>query len=518
MKHATLSPPTPPAPKCYEEIKALAAGRNRTLASLLALTHTNDPFAADLPSRRTAARWFMTLWRQLRLTRGHHLRRIHYLLVSQSQPVRKPDGRPYENTVADSDYLIKAAQAARYLDMIAPGAFVDRRNPEPTIYLTATHDSPATIFAASGSVDGSSFGDIDGTLSLSWPQLMLEPPHVGQHYHVEMWCEKSTINDILMPLGRMYGINIVTAVGEMSLTRCEGLIERALESERPVRILYLSDFDPGGQSMPVAAARKIEFLLLKHRDLDVQLRIIGLTHEQCIRYRLPRTPIKETERRAAKFEARFGEGGTELDALEALHPGVLERILIGEINRYRDGTLDQRVRAVAAQLQDDLRRVNEAVHARHAKQIAKLEAQREKIETEIRGMYERIVEREHDLEQRARPVMDAIKSELRNEALDLDQYDWPEPNEGDEDDDPLFDYKRNYLDQIARYRTQQGKPTEQLRFSGWEKTCLTCGKGFIAGHPRGKFCSGRCRDKARPPRNRGNGTPGCRCVDKSERT
>jgi hypothetical protein len=74
--------------------------------------------------------------------------------------------------------------------------------------------------------------------------------------------------------------------------------------------------------MPVAMARKIEHNLRTNApDLDIQVRVVLLTKEQCEEYRLPRSPIKESERRAARFEERFGEGTTELDALEALHPG-----------------------------------------------------------------------------------------------------------------------------------------------------------------------------------------------------
>ena len=61
-----------------------------------------------------------------------------------------------------------------------------------------------------------------------------------------------------------------------------------------------------------------------------------LTEDQCRRYRLPRTPIKETERRKSRFEQRFGVGATELDALEALHPGEMRQIVDTEISRYID--------------------------------------------------------------------------------------------------------------------------------------------------------------------------------------
>ena len=53
----------------------------------------------------------------------------------------------------------------------------------------------------------------------------------------------------------------------------------------------------------------------------------------------------------AAFEARYGEGVTELDALEALHPGELERILTPEILRYYDDTLDDQIDSVMSQVQ-----------------------------------------------------------------------------------------------------------------------------------------------------------------------
>ena len=107
------------------------------------------------------------------------------------------------------------------------------------------------------------------------------------------------MNDVLMPLGERYGVNVVTGLGEMSLTRCVELVDRAKASGKPVRILYISDFDPGGASMPVAVARKIEFVVRKEgHDLDIQVRPVVLRREQCIQYRLPRTPIKESEQRA----------------------------------------------------------------------------------------------------------------------------------------------------------------------------------------------------------------------------
>jgi hypothetical protein len=142
----------------------------------------------------------------------------------------------------------------------------------------------------------------------------------AQRVQIESWAEKTTVNDILIPLAERYGAHLVTGAGELSATACSLCVERAKQDGRPVRILYVSDFDPAGQSMPVAVARKIEFLVRDgNLDLDIQVRPVLLTAQQCERYALPRTPIKETELRAGAFEARYGTGATELDALEALH-------------------------------------------------------------------------------------------------------------------------------------------------------------------------------------------------------
>jgi hypothetical protein len=52
-----------------------------------------------------------------------------------------------------------------------------------------------------------------------------DPPQYGpvrlaraQRYHVEVVCEKSTMNDVLIPLCERYGMNLQTGAGELSIT------------------------------------------------------------------------------------------------------------------------------------------------------------------------------------------------------------------------------------------------------------------------------------------------------------
>jgi len=216
-----------------------------------------------------------------------------------------------------------------------------------------------------------------------------------------------------------------------------------------VRILYISDFDPAGLSMPVATARKIEWAIDDCQD--IQLQPVALTHEQCVEYALPRTPIKETELRAARFERRFGEGATELDALEALRPGALEDILVEEITRFYDEDFTQEWVAARTEAHDRLEAIGREIRERHA--------------GEDSGLAQRLADLRRQADELAQDIAEhneVIARELGEACRDL-EFHWPVPREVEEWEDPLFDGQRDYLAQIDRYKQHQGKPTGRRR-------------------------------------------------------
>lgn len=125
------------------------------------------------------------------------------------------------------------------------------------------------------------------------PSLSAGTLTVAQPFLVACWVEKSTQNDILVPLARRYGFNLVAGAGETSEVFARQAVERRLADGRPMRICYISDFDPGGRSVPMGLARKIEVWLAEtDLDLDITLNPIVLTPEQCEHYALPRTPFR----------------------------------------------------------------------------------------------------------------------------------------------------------------------------------------------------------------------------------
>jgi hypothetical protein len=84
-------------PYDYDELRRLASELERPVSSLIVLAPQNDPFYAGAPARHARARWSADLWTRFRLGNGIHLRRIHYRLISQSQPVPDPYGLFYED-------------------------------------------------------------------------------------------------------------------------------------------------------------------------------------------------------------------------------------------------------------------------------------------------------------------------------------------------------------------------------------------------------------------------------------
>jgi hypothetical protein len=423
-------------------IRALAKEMKAPPRDLLALADRNDPFYADISFRKVSAQWFVDVRNQIDFGHRFHIRRAHYKIISQPVPVLKPDGQPYENTHYDWRFLAEASRDARYLGLIDPVSVVDNRNPEATINAAF---EPST--SPSVEVIGDALYEMELPETLDLPELILEGFNAQQRYLVEIWTEKSGQNDILRPLARRYGVNLVSFDGECSEAGCRDAIRRAVESGRPLRILYCSDFDPGGRSMPVAAARKIEFWLRhNHPDLDVTVDPIALLPEQAERYGLPRTPIKEGERRATKFEERFGRGATEIDALEALHPGELHKIVEAGILRHLDPDLSQREAEARNAIGREIRQIEDIVHHRYRSRICAVQEE-----------YSQLREQMIELRQRTEGLWQAIGDDLLAEAPDVSADDVPQARDESDQLAPLFDSGRDYLTQLDWYRRWQGR-------------------------------------------------------------
>lgn len=437
----------------YESLKAAAKQKGMKVTDLIALSPSNDPWAAGKPADVRLARWFAELWQSFGYTEGVHIRRMHYQIISQDPPVELPDdsGAGYENTERCWDILNAAAKQARYLGYVDPLAFVDRRNPQPVIYNAGQPDDPYVGTTRQLADDFAALPDFPSAPTYTLTNYNAQG---RQRYLVEICAEKSTMNDVLLPICERHGFNLVTGLGELSITAALAAVRRIFALGKPARILYISDFDPAGASMPVAYARKVEFfvreLAKEYPEADVRLEPIVLTAAQVRQYQLPRTPIKETERRAARFEQRFGEGAVELDALEALYPGQLEQIVLRAAGRYYDDTLETRIRDERERLVRDLLRERDAAIDERAGDIAEVRARYAEARAQAEAILEPVL---RDL----RTLWNELEDALRDRALDPDEYPLPEPEEARERESDLYDSSRSYGEQLAAYKRHQQK-------------------------------------------------------------
>jgi hypothetical protein len=377
---------------------------------------------------------------------------------------------PYENTESNWEHLDKASKYARELDLVPGEAFVDRRNPEPQIFHNAVDGGTPALLRG---FDPWELPAISTTIEFpdwEWPLIFAE----GYEYKEgrqpilpEMWAEKSTMNDILGPLCHRYGVNLVTGLGFMSLPSIDLLINRIIKAGKPTRILYISDYDPAGNIMPIQVARRVEFAVRKSpSDLDIKLDPIVLTREQVDHYQLPRTPVSDTNLQKEGWEKLNGEGAVELDALEAKVPGELARIVRERIRQYRDNDLHQKYADADAEADEVADQFVEWIKEDHqdtrTKLRSRIEAVMESYQAELEDLASRFAQDMEQFRSEVESVYLFIQESLDNASAD-ELPEVPEPEIAEDNAEWLFDSSRDYLEQLEYYKKRKPTPIRRTK-------------------------------------------------------
>jgi hypothetical protein len=409
------------------------------------------------------------VWERFGYTTGVHLRRIHYQLLSTG--ALTATGETYENTEQCWYDLRSAGSAARQLGLVDPESFVDRRNSSPRLNVEP-REEPAEPRAGwepplwylpeldPAVLDDQIDFDLPGFTVSGYDY---EPD--DQPVLLEVWIEKSTMDDVLVPLCRELHANLVSAVGFESITNTIALLRRAERHGKPAHVLYVADFDPAGDVMPISVARQAQFW---REQLDIQAELtidrVALTAEQVQRYQLPRIPIKESDQRGKRFEQRNGEGAVELDALEALYPGALAEAVHHGAQPYVDSTLPGRLgrahwQAVASsretwseateQVRADLEALEDEVRVTVARYREELEVLAEQLDGDLAPYRERL----ERISTEAGRIAHETESELGLPAR-------PEPEALDVDRSRLlFDSTRHWREQLRVFKAWQAGET-----------------------------------------------------------
>ncbi|MAG93706.1 MAG: hypothetical protein CMJ48_08150 [Planctomycetaceae bacterium] len=452
-----------------DALKQMAKSFGVAKQDLLVLAPANDPFNSGTATNVVMAEWFAGLLDEHDLPPGKHLRRHHYLLSTLDEPVNMPDGKPYENTDSCWSYLQTASSHARYQGLVDPSQFRDQRNPEAKENQPVPRDEPEPFWE----ISDYSVWDLPSIPTPYRGSVILPDIYVegydyddgDQPYHLEIWIEKSTMDAELDPICAKYRVTKKQGVGFDSVTSVIKMLERCqafMEMGRPIRIFYISDFDPAGFFMPQAIARQIQFWLWREgRTADIRLKPLVLTKAQVEEFDLPRKPIKDEDRRKRNFEARLGEGHVELDALAALHPGEFERIVAEAFEDYRDPYLgdelgdaysDAMANAGAAwedateHLRSEVEELADRMNAIGDRYVPKVNKLREALEAELAPLKTEM----RELEQRADEELVEAKQRLD---VDLPQRPNPDPPAKAEFADWLYDSTRTYGEQVKHFHS-----------------------------------------------------------------
>lgn len=433
----------------YTAIKELIKGqREIKINDLLVMAPCNDPFFSGAPAEVINARWLLDCLEEF--GDSSHLRGLHYKFMSSG--VMKPDGEPYTNTKNNWAFLTNAAKHARYLGYIDAEKYEDRRNPDPVIcadYSSYSYDPeyefnydeniilpPAPVIGETD-IDINGYSDNDNLLK----------------YHVEIWIEKTTMNSIIKPIARNYKCVFVTGAGYMSITAVIAMLRRAERAGKPTRLFYISDFDPAGDNMPVQVARQCEFWNKKLGiNADIKIKAIALNREQVLKFNLPTVPTTSDDKRVQSKtdnwqERRDIDGAVELDALEALHPGELKKIIETELEPYRDLQYEKKLSMIYEEQYSKISYYLNEVYSEYKDELSE-------IRQEVKRIYDEITEKLLPLQERADEIREIIREEMER---DFELPDRPEPDviEDDSNDDWLFDSSRDYLEQLAVYKSKK---------------------------------------------------------------
>ncbi len=329
-----------------------------SVVDYLAQSQENDPYYVGKPGEWVYARWLERVFPQLGYTKPVHIRAVHYAIrrvTTYTFPVMNNTAHVIKelsyNAHLDQawEFLQQAVAAARYLKVLPWEAIADHRNPPPKGYVRVDEPTadvsvlevgvvPGEEIAAQGPIAvlpyvpampslpfeaslplesrhlrASANLPAAPTLHGQWlPRYALDAYQGAQRYAVEVWCEKSTMDDVLLPWCEAHNAQLVTSEGEMTITQAHRAVQRIIRRGKPTVILYVSDFDFKGQQMPVSMARKVQWFRDDARrngtePPEIVLVTAALTGEQVKRFRLLDEPIPEKH----KFMAAGKRKGQE---------------------------------------------------------------------------------------------------------------------------------------------------------------------------------------------------------------
>lgn len=154
-----------------------------------------------------------------------------------------------------------------------------------------------------------------------------------QDNYVEVWVEKQALEGVISRPCDRRDVTYMACKGYLSASEAwrAGLrFADALRDGKTATLIHLADHDPSGLNMTDDNRSRLRLFA---EDRGIEVRRIALNMDQVEQYGPPPNPAKESDSRAAAYVREYGHNSWELDALE---PSVLDELIGGVIDEYRD--------------------------------------------------------------------------------------------------------------------------------------------------------------------------------------
>jgi hypothetical protein len=244
------------------------------------------------------------------------LRTLHYNLLNDP-PLRhasKLDSR-YRNDRKSYQDLSDLCTRARLAGLISFNAIADDTRP---VTIWKVYDDPRHFIRS----------ELNDFMKRYWRNLMVSQPN-----HLEIVCEKNTVEPMLRSVAAQYTIPITSGRGFASIPPRYEMAQRFKRSGKDSLVLIvMSDFDPSGESIAHSFAQSM-------RDdfgiKDIVAVKAGLTYEQVQEMEL-HTDF-EAKRSDSRYKAFVEKYGSDVYELEAVNPpNRLQRMLRKTIDSVID--------------------------------------------------------------------------------------------------------------------------------------------------------------------------------------
>lgn len=171
-----------------------------------------------------------------------------------------------------------------------------------------------------------------------------------QDYRVEVWVEKDALRGVISTIARRHQVPDFACRGYSSASEMWAAAQRLLRhiknGQTPV-IIHLGDHDPSGLDMTRDIIERLELFTNRRQGRSFIVERAALNMDQIEEHNPPPNPAKEADSRFAGYVVDYGDESWELDAL---NPTILDDLITGTIDRYRDDDLfDARLRQQAAE-------------------------------------------------------------------------------------------------------------------------------------------------------------------------